>query len=252
MPDTRTSRDEPADPVADVTCAFSPWGRTRLCSSTANVSFALTRAPQACVTISMNERCNDALAASPQARWRGVRCRSPHASIVGRRRSEGDVRDANEDSVPHDRRPCCGGAVRGGIGGRLDAVRLRRDAQRQQHGRDNADAANVDQIQRRYQATLPASVDSAPVYLSNVSTSGGTKDLLFLLGTNGTLMAVDAADGRCLVHQATDRTADDVGAGDRSRPRSTSMRTVSTASCTNITSATATKSRAAAGPSSSR
>lgn len=61
-------------------------------------------------------------------------------------------------------------------------------------------AANVDQIQRRYQATLTASVDSAPVYLSNVSTSSGMKDLLFLLSTNGTLMAVDAADGTVLWH----------------------------------------------------
>ena len=56
-------------------------------------------------------------------------------------------------------------------------------------------AANVEQLQRRYQATLPESVDSAPIYLSGVATSGGTKDLLFLLGQNGTLMAVDAADG---------------------------------------------------------
>jgi putative pyrroloquinoline-quinone binding quinoprotein len=61
-------------------------------------------------------------------------------------------------------------------------------------------AANVTQIQRRWQATLTASVDGAPVYLSNVTTSGGTKDLLFLLGTNGTLMAVDAADGTVLWH----------------------------------------------------
>jgi hypothetical protein len=55
--------------------------------------------------------------------------------------------------------------------------------------------ANVDQLQRRYQATLPANVDSAPVYLSNVDTSSGTKDLLFLLAQDGTLMALDAADG---------------------------------------------------------
>ena len=61
-------------------------------------------------------------------------------------------------------------------------------------------AANVDRIQRRWQATLTASVDGAPVYLSNVTTSGGVKDLLFLLGTNGTLMAVDAADGTVLWH----------------------------------------------------
>lgn len=54
---------------------------------------------------------------------------------------------------------------------------------------------NVDQLQRRYQATLPASVDSAPVYLSGVSTNGGTRDLLFLLAENGLLMAIDVADG---------------------------------------------------------
>jgi hypothetical protein len=61
-------------------------------------------------------------------------------------------------------------------------------------------ASNVDQVQRRYQSTLTASVDSAPVYLSNVTTTGGTKDLLFLLGTDGTLMAVDAADGSVFWH----------------------------------------------------
>src|SRR6185312_14349771 len=61
-------------------------------------------------------------------------------------------------------------------------------------------AANVDQIQRRWQSTLTASVDGAPVYLSNVTTSGGVKDLLLLLGTNGTLMAVDAATGAVLWH----------------------------------------------------
>ncbi|HET7925215.1 MAG TPA: PQQ-binding-like beta-propeller repeat protein, partial [Rhodanobacteraceae bacterium] len=61
-------------------------------------------------------------------------------------------------------------------------------------------ATNVDQVQRRYQTTLTASVDGAPVYLSNVTTTSGTKDLLFLLGTNGTLMAVDAADGTVFWH----------------------------------------------------
>ena len=54
---------------------------------------------------------------------------------------------------------------------------------------------NVDQLMRRYQATLPANVDSAPVFLGNVDTSSGTKDLLFLLAQDGTLMALDAADG---------------------------------------------------------
>ena len=55
--------------------------------------------------------------------------------------------------------------------------------------------ANINQIVRRYNVPLPASVDSAPVYLSNVSTVQGTKDLLFLLAQNGTLMALDAANG---------------------------------------------------------
>jgi len=63
---------------------------------------------------------------------------------------------------------------------------------------------NVEQLVRRYQATLPANVDSAPVYLSNVDTSGGTKDLLFLLAQDGTLMALDAADGSVVwSHQVT-------------------------------------------------
>ncbi len=74
-------------------------------------------------------------------------------------------------------------------------------------GRNTAEttlsAANVDQVQRRYQATLPKDVDSAPVYLSGVQTSGGTRDLLFLLAQDGTLMAVDAADGSVVwQHQA--------------------------------------------------
>lgn len=55
--------------------------------------------------------------------------------------------------------------------------------------------ANIAKAERRYAATLPASVDGAPVYLSNVTTADGEKDLLFLLATNGTLMAVDALDG---------------------------------------------------------
>jgi len=67
-------------------------------------------------------------------------------------------------------------------------------------------AANVAQLVPAYASavTLPAKVDGAPVYASGVATSGGTRDLLFLLGSDGisdfsattsTLMAVDAADG---------------------------------------------------------
>jgi hypothetical protein len=59
-------------------------------------------------------------------------------------------------------------------------------------------ATNVVHVQRRYQVSLPSNVDGAPVYLGNVSTSHGTKNLLFLLGQDGTLMAVDAADGSLL------------------------------------------------------
>jgi putative pyrroloquinoline-quinone binding quinoprotein len=77
-------------------------------------------------------------------------------------------------------------------------------------GRNTAEttlsAANVPQIQRRWQATLTADVDGAPVYLSNVTTTSGTKDLLFLLGKNGTLMAVDAADGAVLWHHQVSGT----------------------------------------------
>jgi len=43
--------------------------------------------------------------------------------------------------------------------------------------------ANVAGVTTRYSVDLPASVDSAPVYLSNVSTSGGTRNLLFALST---------------------------------------------------------------------
>lgn len=56
-------------------------------------------------------------------------------------------------------------------------------------------ADTVSGLRERYQVDLPASVDSAPVYLSGVITGDGTKDLLFLLGEDGTLMAIDADDG---------------------------------------------------------
>jgi len=37
--------------------------------------------------------------------------------------------------------------------------------------------------------------DSTPVYLSDVNTASGTKDLVFLVTQNGTLIAFDASDG---------------------------------------------------------
>jgi len=43
-----------------------------------------------------------------------------------------------------------------------------------------------------YHYALPSLTDTAPVYLSGVATSAGTKDLLFLVSKNGTIMALDA------------------------------------------------------------
>ena len=61
-------------------------------------------------------------------------------------------------------------------------------------------AANVALLTAQYNVALPASVDSAPVYLSNVETPGGTKNLLFALSENGRLMAIDAASGTEVWH----------------------------------------------------
>jgi hypothetical protein len=63
--------------------------------------------------------------------------------------------------------------------------------------------ANVASLTTLYSADLPSSVDSAPVYLSNVSTQGGTKDLLFALSEDGRLMAIDAANGNEVWHAQT-------------------------------------------------
>jgi hypothetical protein len=46
-----------------------------------------------------------------------------------------------------------------------------------------------------YHYALPASaglVDSAPVYLGKVATASGTRNMLFLVSKNGTLLALDA------------------------------------------------------------
>lgn len=67
-------------------------------------------------------------------------------------------------------------------------------------------AANVAQLVTRYGVTLQSQVDSAPVYRSNVSTPGGTKNLLFALSKNGRLMAIDAANGTEVWHATTTGT----------------------------------------------
>ena len=57
-------------------------------------------------------------------------------------------------------------------------------------------ADNVAGLRQRYQVSLPTSnVDSAPIYLAGVVTAGGTKNLLFVLGEDGTLIAIDADVG---------------------------------------------------------
>lgn len=61
-------------------------------------------------------------------------------------------------------------------------------------------ASNVAKLATLYHVDLPSSIDSAPVYLSNVSTSSGTKNLLFALSEGGRLMAIDAATGTELWH----------------------------------------------------
>src|SRR3954467_15778783 len=148
----------------------------------------------------MNERCNDPDAASPR---RAARRKMPIPTRLDRRPL---IDDGRETSVMRPKillhaiaatliaAPFAASAA--------DWMQFGYDATHS--GRNTVEttlsAANVTGIQRRWQATLAASVDGAPVYLSNVTTSGGTKDLLFLLGTDGTLMAVDAANGAVLWH----------------------------------------------------
>jgi hypothetical protein len=57
------------------------------------------------------------------------------------------------------------------------------------------DAGNVSQLTRRYQVTISAPANVAPVYASAIETPSGTKDLLFVTSQNGRLTAFDAADG---------------------------------------------------------
>src|SRR6185295_8093085 len=56
-------------------------------------------------------------------------------------------------------------------------------------------AATVGQLSRTFQATLPATADGAPVFLSAVATAGGTRDLVFVTTKAGHLVALDAHSG---------------------------------------------------------
>ncbi len=69
-----------------------------------------------------------------------------------------------------------------------------------QHSGNNAaeatlSPANVGSLVQKYQATLPATADGAPVFLEGVTTPSGVKDLLFVTTRDGRIIALDAQDG---------------------------------------------------------
>ena len=57
---------------------------------------------------------------------------------------------------------------------------------------------NVSTLHVLYSATLPGTVDDAPVFLSGVATATGVHDLLFATTMDGRLIALDAATGNLL------------------------------------------------------
>jgi hypothetical protein len=69
----------------------------------------------------------------------------------------------------------------------------------QHSGRNTAESilttANVGGLAVRYQVTLPATVDGAPVFLENITTPGGVKNLLFVTTRDGRILALDAQNG---------------------------------------------------------
>jgi outer membrane protein assembly factor BamB len=56
-------------------------------------------------------------------------------------------------------------------------------------------ASNVATLALKYQVALPAVADGAPVYLANITTSSGVKDLVFVTTKAGDTVALDAATG---------------------------------------------------------
>ena len=55
--------------------------------------------------------------------------------------------------------------------------------------------ANVSQLQMLFQSTLPAVVDGAPAYLTNVATATGIRNLIFVTTRVGDVAALDASSG---------------------------------------------------------
>jgi hypothetical protein len=62
--------------------------------------------------------------------------------------------------------------------------------------------ANVGEIRLRWSARLADIVDGAPVALAGIKTRTGVRDLLFLTGRSGDLMAVDSRSGRLVWHSS--------------------------------------------------
>src|SRR5438552_3081998 len=69
----------------------------------------------------------------------------------------------------------------------------------QHSGRNTAETAltpnNVGGLVQKYQVTLSATADGAPVFLEAVTTPMGTKDLLFVTTRDGRIIALDAQTG---------------------------------------------------------
>jgi hypothetical protein len=69
----------------------------------------------------------------------------------------------------------------------------------QHSGRNTAETAltpsNVSALTQKYQVTLSATADGAPVFLEAVSTPMGAKDLLFVTTRDGRIIALDAQTG---------------------------------------------------------
>jgi glucose dehydrogenase len=116
----------------------------------------------------------------------------------------------------------------------------------QHSGRNTAETSitpnNVSALVQKYQVTLAATADGAPVFLEAVSTPIGIKDLLFVTTRDGRIIAIDAQTGaQVWTHAIRLRRRQSTPIG------SMSTATVLMATSTSIRSATAAKSSSGAG-----